>query len=127
MIPEPNNVEKIMREDNDTMRRLLFGEWVDSKLVERALGLTFAECIKHFELARTASWNSPPKNGQRIETLFRLRVPPVPPITENAGTTLPMGMRPCGGGWEYCSGQCTVCPKLQNHHTSTTGGTVQNG
>ena len=55
MIPEPNNVEKIMREDNDTMRRLLFGEWVDSELVERALGLTFAECMKHFELARTAS------------------------------------------------------------------------
>lgn len=127
MIPEPNNVEKIMREDNDTMRRLLFGEWVDSELVERALGLTFAECMKHFELARTASWNSPPKNGQRIETLFRLRVPPIPPMTANAGTTLPMGMRSCGGGWEYCSGQCTACPKLQNHHTSTTGGTVKNG
>ena len=121
MIPEPNNVEKIMREDNDTMRRLLFGEWVDSELVERALGLTFAECMKHFELARTASWNSPPKNGQRIETLFRLRVPPIPPMTA------PMGMRSCGGGWEYCSGQCTACPKLQNHHTSTTGGTVKNG
>lgn len=50
-----------------------------------------------------------------------------PVLAGNAGTALPMGVRPCGGGWEYCSGQCTVCPKLQNHHTSTTGGTVQNG
>lgn len=50
-----------------------------------------------------------------------------PVLAGNAGTALPMGVRPCGGGWEYCSGQCTVCPKLQNYHTSTTGGTVQNG
>lgn len=34
MIPESNNVEKIMREDNDTMRRLLFGKWV-SLVVKR--------------------------------------------------------------------------------------------
>lgn len=50
-----------------------------------------------------------------------------PVLAGNAGTALPMGVRHCGGGWEYCSGQCTACTKLQSHHTSTTGGTVKNG
>lgn len=113
----PSCYDRIQQEDNDTLRRLLCGEWVDSKLVERALGLTFAECMKRFELSRTASWNPPPQNGQKVETKFRLRVPP---ITENAGTAIPVQMRPCGGGWEYCNGQCTACPKLQSYHTRTT-------
>lgn len=117
MMYELSCYDRIQQEDNDTLRRLLCGEWVDTKLVERALGLTFAECMKRFELSRTASWNPPPQNGQKIETKFRLHIPP---ITGNAGTAIPVQMRPCGGGWEYCNGQCTACPKLQSYHTRTT-------
>ena len=59
--------------ENDTLKRLVNGEWVDTDEVEKALGISFAEGMKMFDFSRTADWNPDPLHGQKITTKFRLR------------------------------------------------------
>ena len=62
-----------LTEQGEILKRLINGEWVDSCDVEAALGLTFAECVKRFEMNRIATWNTYPLNGQRVDVQFRIK------------------------------------------------------
>ena len=62
-----------LTEQGEILKRLINGEWVDSCDVEAALGLTFAECVKRFEMNRIATWNPYPLNGQRVDVRFRIK------------------------------------------------------
>lgn len=62
-----------LTEQGEILKRLINGEWVDSCDVEAALGLTFAECVKRFEMNRIATWNPYPLNGQRVDVQFRIK------------------------------------------------------
>lgn len=62
-----------LTEQGEVLKRLINGEWVDSCDVEAALGLTFAECVKRFEMNRIATWNPYPLNGQRVDVRFRIK------------------------------------------------------
>ena len=62
-----------LTEQGEILKRLINGEWVDSCDVEAALGLTFAECVKRFEMSRIATWNPYPLNGQRVDVQFRIK------------------------------------------------------
>lgn len=62
-----------LTEQGEVLKRLINGEWVDSGDVEAALGLTFAECVKRFEMSRIATWNPYPLNGQRVDVQFRIK------------------------------------------------------
>lgn len=62
-----------LTEQGEILKRLINGEWVDSCDVESALGLTFAECVKRFEMNRIATWNPYPLNGQRVDVQFRIK------------------------------------------------------
>lgn len=59
--------------DNDVLKRLINGEWVDTEDVQKALGIDFSTGMRMFEFSRTAKWNPAPLNGQYIETKFRLK------------------------------------------------------
>lgn len=68
-------------EDKKVFEKFMTGEWVDSEAIQKALGLTFAECFRMFDFARTAVWWSiagktaeeRARNGQKIVTQFRLK------------------------------------------------------
>ena len=62
-----------LTERGEVLKRLINGGWVDSCDVEAALGLTFAECVKRFEMNRIATWNPYPLNGQRVDVRFRMK------------------------------------------------------
>ena len=62
-----------LTEQGEILKRLINGEWVDSCDVEAALGLTFAECVKRFEMNRISTWNPYPLNGQRVDVQFRIK------------------------------------------------------
>lgn len=62
-----------LTEQGEILKRLINGEWVDSCDVEAALGLTFAECVKRFEMNRIATWDPYPLNGQRVDVQFRIK------------------------------------------------------
>ena len=65
--------DRVLTEQGEILKRLINGEWVDSCDVEAALGLTFAECVKRFEMNRIATWNPYPLNGQRVDVQFRIK------------------------------------------------------
>lgn len=60
---------------------LFKGEWVDTNDVEKALNMSFSECLKIFDFSRTAEWWSligktdeeRNRNGQKISTFFRVK------------------------------------------------------
>ena len=68
-------------EDKNVFEKFMAGEWVDSEAIQKALGMTFAECFRMFDFARTAAWWSivgkteeeRARNGQKIVTQFRLK------------------------------------------------------
>ena len=60
--------------EQDTLKRLVMGEWVDCEAVQNALGIDFATGMKMFDFSRTAEWNPAPLNGQKITTKFRLKL-----------------------------------------------------
>lgn len=64
---------KDLQAKNDTLKRLIAGEWVDTADVQRALGIDFGTGLKMFDFSRTAEWNPYPQNGQKITTKFRLK------------------------------------------------------
>lgn len=72
-LEEIQQYREIDKERGEVLKRLLNGEWVDTKDVEKYLNIDFSEGMKLFELNRTAEWNPPPLNGQKITTEFRLR------------------------------------------------------
>lgn len=49
------------------------GEWCNTQDICRLLNITFEEGLRRFEFSRTAEWNQPPLNGQKITTQFRIR------------------------------------------------------
>ena len=69
----PVKVLDEVKDDNDALKQLILGEWVDCDTVQKALGIDFATGMKMFEFSRTSEWNSRPLNGQRAVTKFRLR------------------------------------------------------
>ena len=54
----------------NALKNLVNGDWVDSELVEKALGIDFSAGFKMFDFARTAEWNPAPLNGQKITIKF---------------------------------------------------------
>lgn len=77
--PFPDAVKVVRSVDTvDVLKRLLDGEWVDTEEVKQALGIDFATGCRLFDLSRTAKWNPPPLNGQKITTKFRLKAPYCP-------------------------------------------------
>ncbi len=70
-------------ENIKALKALIFGEWVDTDIIERALGISFSEGLKRFDFSRTAEWCSiagkteeeRKKNGQIITTKFCLKNP----------------------------------------------------
>ena len=57
----------------ETLKKLIQGEWVDTELVCKALSIDFSTGMKMFDFSRTAEWNKPPLNGQKVTTKFRLK------------------------------------------------------
>lgn len=58
-----------------TLNSLNMGNWVESKLLEEATGKDISALIydERLEHSRTAEWNKPPLNGQKIRNFFRLK------------------------------------------------------
>ena len=46
-------------------------EWIESEIVEKHFHMTFSECLEAFGFCRSAEWNRPPLNGQKVTTYFR--------------------------------------------------------
>jgi hypothetical protein len=65
-------VENQYKDQVETLRKLLHGEWVNTESVQEALDITFAEGLKMFDFGRVAKWSPAPMNGQKIITKFRL-------------------------------------------------------
>lgn len=65
--------EQFNTEREKVVKKLLTGEWVDTKDVEKYLNIEFSEGMHIFDFGRTVEWNSPPLNGQNITTKFRLK------------------------------------------------------
>ena len=72
-LEEIQKYREIDKERGNVLKRLLNGEWVDTKDVEKYLNIDFSDGMKLFKLSRTAEWNPPPLNGQKIKTKFRLK------------------------------------------------------
>lgn len=60
-------------QETAVLKRLLNGEWVNTKDVEKYLNISFLEGMKLFDFSRKAEWNEPPLEGQKITTRFRLK------------------------------------------------------
>ena len=67
------------KEDLQTLRDLINGEWVDCDKVCRAMNIDFKEGIRLFDFGRQAFWNPAPLNGQRVITKFRIAEKTVQP------------------------------------------------
>lgn len=67
-------VEK-QRRVSEVMNNLHMGNWVESELLQEVLGISFSELLKcgKFDHNRTAEWNKPPLNGQKIRNYFRIK------------------------------------------------------
>ena len=74
----------------NALQSLVNGEWVDSKLVQDALGIDFNTAFGMFDFIRTAEWNPDPLNGQKITTKFRLKNAVVHGRWEKASQTMPI-------------------------------------
>lgn len=61
-----------VKKENEVLRKLLNGEWVDTDAVQETLGITFQEGIQMFDFGRQVKWNKPPLEGQKVITKFRL-------------------------------------------------------
>lgn len=48
------------------------GKSIDTTIIQDILQISFKEGLSRFSFSRTATWNDPPLNGQRIETKFKL-------------------------------------------------------
>lgn len=58
---------------NTVLERFQNGEWCDANEVCELLGITFSEGLKMFDFSRTAEWNNPPLEGQKITCEFRIK------------------------------------------------------
>ena len=64
----------ITADDRKELLKFVSGEFVESSIVQRLLGISFEECMTRFIFARTASWNKAPLNGQNITNYFRIPI-----------------------------------------------------
>ena len=69
-------IERLVQE-KEALKQLLFGEWVDTDLIQSALNIDFSSGMAVFDFSRTAEWNPPPLNGQKIITKFKLKAPAI--------------------------------------------------
>lgn len=100
-------------ENIKALKAFIFGEWVDTDIIERALGISFSEGLKRFDFSRTAEWCSiagktekeRKKNGQIITTKFRLKEPKTA-IWERT----PYSTEKCGACGYTKSGDFKYCP-----------------
>lgn len=72
-LKEIQQLREFKQHYKETLTSLLKGEWVDTELVEKYLDISFKEGLKIFDFSRTAEWNKPPLDGQKITTHFRLK------------------------------------------------------
>ena len=56
----------------DILTDFINGEWIDTENIQKALNIDFSTGMERFDFSRTAEWNPPPLNGQKITTKFRL-------------------------------------------------------
>ena len=63
-----------MKDENDVLKQLIRGEWVDCEAVQKALEIDFATGALMFEFTRMGDGSPRPLNGQRVVTKFRLKV-----------------------------------------------------
>lgn len=56
----------------DILTDFINGEWIDTENIQTALNIDFSTGMERFDFSRTAEWNPPPLNGQKITTKFRL-------------------------------------------------------
>jgi hypothetical protein len=61
-----------VKKENEVLRKLLNGEWVDTEAVQDVLSITFAEGMRKFDFGRQVKWNKAPLSGQKVITKFRL-------------------------------------------------------
>ena len=73
-------IQKYREIDRDILRFLL-GEWCEGEKVQKALGMTFEQCLGTFDISRSAEWWSVvgkteeerKRNGQKIIVYFRIK------------------------------------------------------
>lgn len=89
------------------LKDLINGEWVDCEKVQEALSIDFSTGLKMFEFSRTAEWNPPPLNGQKITVKFRLKG-----LNEGRWKGNGMGDYRCSECWSVYSGgdEFEYCP-----------------
>ena len=63
-----------LKDENDVLKQLILGEWVDCEAVQKALGIDFATGTRMFEFTRMGDGNIRPLNGKRAVTKCRLKV-----------------------------------------------------
>ena len=56
----------------DILTDFINGAWIDTENIQTALNIDFSTGMERFDFSRTAEWNPPPLNGQKITTKFRL-------------------------------------------------------
>lgn len=56
----------------DILTDFINGEWIDTENIQTALNIDFSTGMERFDFSRTAEWNPPPLNGQKVTTKFRL-------------------------------------------------------
>lgn len=62
----------LTKEDQQELLKFVSGEFVESNVLQRLLGISFEECMTRFVFARTAKWNKAPLNGQEIINYFKI-------------------------------------------------------
>lgn len=70
-----------VRHEIEVLKRLLNGEWIDTKEVQNALGIDFKEGLKRFDFSRTSEWWSivgkteeeRARKGQKTIICFKLK------------------------------------------------------
>ena len=62
-----------MCEQHKALVNFVKGEWVDTGVICKALGIDFSTGFEMFDFSRVAKWNQPPLNGQNITTKFRIK------------------------------------------------------
>jgi hypothetical protein len=62
---------KDMNKDDEILTAFNNGEWCNTEDICRILNITFEYGLHNFDFSRTAEWNKPPLNGQKITTKFK--------------------------------------------------------
>ena len=69
----PDDAVILTKTEQEQLKLFCMGEWVDTNIVKKALGVDFKTGLKLFDFCRSANWNSSPLNGQCVSTKFKLK------------------------------------------------------